>query len=70
MSTAKDILNEINALEPKERAVLVDCLISSLDQPDKALDELWAVEVESRLSAYKKGELKSVSLEDVLAKYK
>ena len=70
MSTAKDLLKEINTLEPKEKAMLVDCLISSLDQPDKALDELWAVEVESRLSAHKKGELISISLEDVLAKYK
>ncbi len=70
MNTGKNILDEINALEPKEKAILVDCLISSLDRPDKALDEFWAVEVESRLSAYKKGELRSVSLEEVLAKYK
>jgi len=69
MSTAKDILKEVIALEPREKAELVDCLISSLDMPDKALDKLWAEESESRLTAYKRGELKAISLKEVLSKY-
>lgn len=70
MATAKDILKEAIYLEPKEKAELVDCLILSLDKPDSELDKLWAEEAESRLDAYKKGELKTVSLEEVLSKYK
>jgi len=42
----------------------------SLDKPDAELDRLWAEEAESRLVAYKNGELKTVSLEEVLSKYK
>ena len=70
MATAKDILEKAISLEPKEKAELVDCLLSSLDKPDKELDKLWAEEAESRLAAYKRGELKSISLDEVLAKYK
>ena len=70
MGTAKEILKKAISLEPKEKAELVDCLLSSLDKPDKDLDKLWANEAESRLTAYKRGELKAISLEEVLAKYK
>jgi len=70
MSTAKDILKEAIQLNPTEKAKLVDQLITSLDKPDRELDKLWAEEAESRLNAYKQGKLKTVSLEEVLSKYK
>jgi len=37
---------------------------------DEAIDALWRKEVEDRLRAYQAGKLKSVSLADVLAKYR
>ena len=36
-----------------------------MDEPDKTIDETWAVEAEKRLTAYKQGKLKTVSYEDV-----
>ena len=70
MATPKDILEEAIALQPLEKAELVDSLISSLNKPDSKLDQLWADEAESRLTAYKKGELKAISINEVLSKYK
>ena len=70
MATPKDILEQAISLQPIEKAELVDTLISSLDKSDSSLDLLWANEAESRLSAYKNGTLKSVSLNEVLSKYK
>jgi len=70
MSTAKDILKQAIQLAPTEKVKLVDHLITSLDKPGSDLDKLWAVEAESRLDAYKKGSLISISLEEVLSKYK
>ncbi|MGR3218913.1 MAG: addiction module protein [Candidatus Anammoxibacter sp.] len=70
MSTAMDILKEAIQLDPNEKAKLVDQLITSLDKPDKNIDKLWAEEAESRLKAYKQGNLKAISLEEVLSKYK
>jgi putative addiction module component (TIGR02574 family) len=70
MATPKDILEDAISLQPKEKAELVDALINSLDKPDSTLDELWANEAESRLAAYKTGELKSISINEVLSKYK
>ena len=70
MATPKDILEQVISLQPIEKAELVDTLISSLDKSDSSLDQLWASEAESRLSAYKNGKLKSISLDEVLSKYK
>jgi len=70
MATTEDILKEAISLRPSEQAKLVDRLIAILDKPDTELDKLWAEEAESRLDAFKKGKLKSVSLEEVLSKYK
>lgn len=66
----KQILKDALALPPIERANLVDYLLSSLDQPDEHIDSLWRKEVEERIDAYQSGRMKSVSLEDVLLKYR
>jgi putative addiction module component (TIGR02574 family) len=70
MAISKEILNKAITLSPSDRAELVDKLILSLDKPDGELDKLWAEEAESRLAAYKRGELKAISVEEVIAKYK
>lgn len=70
MATSKKILEQAIALSPIERAKLIDQLMFSLDKPDQELDKQWAEEAESRLEAYKKGEMQSLSVEEVLAKYK
>jgi putative addiction module component (TIGR02574 family) len=70
MATTDNIIIEALTLRPSEKAQLIDKLISSLDKPDKEIDELWAKEVEDRIDAYDQGKLKTISLEKVLQKYK
>ena len=45
-------------------------LIRVLDKPDENIDKLWAEEAESRLDAYQRGELRALSVEEILSKYK
>lgn len=66
----KQILKEALDLPSTERATLVDYLLSSLDQPDEQIDDLWRKEVEDRIKAYQSGKIKSVALEEVLSKYR
>lgn len=61
----KQLLDEAMKLKPKERFALVECLIRSLDQPDKELDAIWAQEAEKRLAAYRAGTLAGISMEEV-----
>ena len=70
MTTTDNVFKEALTLRPAEKAQLIDKLISTLDKPDKEIDELWAKEAEDRIDAYDQGMLKAVSLEKVLQKYR
>jgi len=65
MNEPKDILEHALKLKPAEKFMLIEGLLTSLDEPDKTIDEIWAVEAEKRLKAYKEGKLKTVSYEEV-----
>ena len=65
-----DVLREALDLPPIERAALVDQLLTSLDRPDEAVDEVWRREIAARLRAYRAGTAATVSAEDVLAEYR
>ncbi|MBX3586729.1 MAG: addiction module protein [Ramlibacter sp.] len=70
MSQAAEALTAQAAkLPPEERMEVVERILDSLDQPDAALDALWAKEADDRLAAYRRGEIKAVALSDVIAKY-
>ncbi len=69
MGAQKEIFKEALNLKATEKAELIDKLLSSLDSPDKDIDELWAKEAESRIDAYERGEIKAVTLEKIMEKY-
>jgi putative addiction module component (TIGR02574 family) len=70
MANADKILKDASTLSPSEKAQLIDKLISTLDKSDKEIDELWAKESEDRIDAYEQGELKAITIKDVLRKYR
>jgi putative addiction module component (TIGR02574 family) len=52
-------------LKPDERFLLIEGLIQSLDEPDKNIDEIWAIEAEKRLKAYREGKLEGLPMNDI-----
>jgi putative addiction module component (TIGR02574 family) len=70
MAANARILEEALKLTAVERAELVDSLLSSLDEPDKEIDNLWAREAEDRIDAYDQGQIKAVTLDELLEKYR
>jgi len=70
MGASKEILKEALNLTPTEKAELIDKLLSSLEKPDKELDELWAGEAEDRIDAYEQGKIKALTIQEVLEKYR
>lgn len=70
MASAREILKEALNLEPAEKAELIDKLLSSLDKPDRELEELWVQEAENRIDAYEQGKIKALTLKEVLEKYR
>jgi putative addiction module component (TIGR02574 family) len=70
MTIAAEILcAQIVQLPPEERLQVVERILDSLDEPDASLDALWAKEADNRLAAYRRGEIRAVTLSEVIAKY-
>ncbi len=65
--STETILRQAMKLSANERAALVESLIISLDKPDPSIDSLWLKEAESRLAAYRSGELSAVDAEQVFS---
>jgi len=65
--STETLLRQALELPANDRAALVEGLIASLDKPDPALDALWLKEAESRLAAYRSGELSAVDADEVFA---
>lgn len=59
-NTAK-VVTEALSLPPRSRAKLADKLLESLNQPrQREVNKLWAAEVEDRIDAYEKREIKVI----------
>jgi putative addiction module component (TIGR02574 family) len=68
-ANAEKILEEALNLPPEDRAAVLERLLATFQEPpDPELDKLWALEAEDRLDAYERGELGSVSAEEVFAR--
>ena len=60
------VVSDALSLPPRSRAKLAEQLLESLDDPkQKEIDRLWADEVEDRIDAYERGELKAIPGEEV-----
>ena len=68
--STKTLSIEARKLSPAERIDLVDDILASLDEPDSSIDGQWAREAEDRMAAYRRGEIRAIPLEEVLAKYR
>ena len=68
---AEKILKEALGLSPVDRAELIQRLFQSFDDSDdRRTDFVWSEEVESRLDAYRKGEITAFPVEDVIERIK
>ena len=57
--TLEEIGKEVFGLPPKDRAVLAERLLASLDEePEEDVEELWYAEAERRYQEYREGKAK------------
>ena len=67
--TAADLVERGKALPRQEREILVNGLLESLNEPAaQELDAAWEAEIERRLAAYDRGEVKAIPASEVFAK--
>jgi putative addiction module component (TIGR02574 family) len=64
-----NVLEEAVDLPPIERAELVERILSSFNFPSRsAIDAAWGQEVEDRIDAYDRGEIKAIPAAKVFEK--
>lgn len=64
----KALANKAIMLSAKDRAALAEALLQSLTTPDPEHQAAWVSESESRLAAYRRGEIAAEDLEETLRK--
>ena len=69
-SLTEEIAKKIEELPDTDKAMLVDMILAKLYQPDMELDKIWAEEAAKRWAVYKEGRLKSLSYDEVMARYR
>jgi len=70
MLDSQELYQQISHLPPLEKLRLAELLLADLDIPNPEIDAIWREEAQKRWQAYKAGELKTVSYEAVMQKYK
>ena len=68
-SRGQAVLSKALTLTPIERAGLIEGLLASFDiKSRKSLDSAWAQEVEDRIEAHGRGQIRAVSLAKVVSR--
>jgi len=62
---SQKILTEALQLKASEKFTIIESLLNSLDKPDQEINEVWNIEAEKRLLAYREGKIKGVAMEDI-----
>ena len=70
MHNSEEFYQQISQLAPLEKLQLAEQLLADLDVPNPEIDSIWRDEAQKRWRAYKAGELKTVSYDTVMQKYK
>ncbi|HMH17059.1 MAG TPA: addiction module protein [Burkholderiales bacterium] len=67
-TTLAEIERQVRSLSVEERARLAEVLLESLHEaPLAEIEAVWEREIEERAAAYDRGELQTISAEDVFA---
>lgn len=70
MLSTQDLYQQAHQLPPLEKLKLAELLLADLDEPNPEIDAIWRNEAGKRWQAYQAGELKTVSYDKLMQKYK
>jgi len=66
----KSVFEEALQLRPAERLQLIEMLTRSLNKPDENIENIWADESEKRYKALEENRVKSISINEIIERYK
>ena len=66
----KSVFKDALQLRPAERLQLIEMLSKSLNKPDENIENIWAEEAEKRYKALEEGKVKTITLNEIIERYK
>lgn len=63
----KQLIDEAVSLPVEERALVVDSLLRSLNQPESEIDKKWSEEAKRRLAELRSGQVQAIPGDEVFA---
>jgi putative addiction module component (TIGR02574 family) len=63
----KQLIDEAVSLPVEERALVVDSLLRSLNQPESEIDKKWSEEAKRRLAELRSGKVQAIPGDEVFA---
>lgn len=70
MSTAQELVRELEKLSPAERVKIIDRVIRDTIKPDVEVEKVWVQEAAERWNAFERSEVEAVPYDIVMAKYR
>ncbi len=64
----QELIAEAISLPVDERAIMIDCLLKSLNPPEVEIDKKWAAIAKQRLAELRNGKVKAISGDEVFEK--
>lgn len=64
----KQLIDKAVSLPVEKRALVIDSLLRSLNQPESEIDKIWAKEAKRRLNELRSGRVKAIPGEEVFKK--
>ena len=64
----KQLIDEAVSLPVEDRALLIDSLLRSLNQPESGIDKIWSKEAKRRLDELRSGQVEAISGAEVFDK--
>lgn len=70
MHGMNDIISAAESLPVRERALIVDSILKTLNKPDPDVDQQWLVVAKERLEELRSGQVEAISGDEVFAEIK
>ncbi len=70
MHGMNDIISAAESLPIRERALIVDSILKTLNKPDHDVDQQWLIVAKERLEELRSGQVETISGDEVFAEIK
>ena len=70
MHGMNDIISAAESLPVRERALIVDSILKTLNKPDPEVDQQWLIVAKERLEELRSGKVETVSGDEVFSEIK